>query len=65
MPLTLITGIFGMNFEMMPLLKDRGGFWIVMAAMALMVVVLLFFFRRKRYLEDHAREPVRVDGKRE
>jgi Mg2+ and Co2+ transporter CorA len=65
MPLTLITGIFGMNFEGMPLLKDRAGFWIVMAAMALIVVVLLFFFRRKRYLEDHAREPARIDGKRE
>ena len=52
MPLTLITGIFGMNFVEMPLLKDKEGFWITMGLMAALVVVLLFFFRRKRYLDD-------------
>jgi magnesium transporter len=52
MPLTLITGIFGMNFVDMPLLKDKSGFWITMGSMAVIVVVLLFFFRRKRYLDD-------------
>jgi magnesium/cobalt transport protein CorA len=52
MPLTLITGIFGMNFEYLPLLKDRGGFWATMGAMALIVVGMLLYFRRKRYLED-------------
>jgi magnesium/cobalt transport protein CorA len=52
MPLTLITGIFGMNFSEMPLLKDKEGFWITMGIMAVIVVALLFFFRRKRYLED-------------
>ncbi|TFV99596.1 magnesium transporter [Oxalobacteraceae bacterium OM1] len=52
MPLTLITGIFGMNFVDMPLLKSKDGFWMTMALMAVIVVVLLFFFRRKRYLEE-------------
>jgi magnesium transporter len=52
MPMTLITGIFGMNFVDMPLLKDKAGFWIAMGMMAVVVVVLLFFFRRRRYLED-------------
>ncbi|KIF80295.1 magnesium transporter CorA family protein [Noviherbaspirillum autotrophicum] len=52
MPLTLITGIFGMNFVDMPLIKGRDGFWIAMALMAAIVVVLLFVFRRKRYLDD-------------
>jgi magnesium transporter len=52
MPLTLITGIFGMNFIDMPLLKDKTGFWITMGMMAAIVVVLLFFFRRKRYLDE-------------
>ncbi len=64
MPLTLITGIFGMNFEVMPLLKDRAGFWITMGAMVVMVVVLLFFFRRKRYLEDQVREQAHIDARR-
>jgi magnesium transporter len=52
MPLTLITGIFGMNFVDMPLLKDRAGFWLTMGAMAVIVVAMLFLFRRKRYLEE-------------
>ncbi|MET0964274.1 MAG: magnesium transporter CorA family protein [Noviherbaspirillum sp.] len=64
MPLTLITGIFGMNFEIMPLLKDRAGFWITMGAMVVMVAVLLFFFRRRRYLEDQGRGQAQLDGKR-
>ncbi len=51
MPLTLITGIFGMNFDAMPLLKEKTGFWLTMGFMALIVVGLLAFFRRKRYLE--------------
>ncbi len=54
MPLTVITGIFGMNFVDMPLLKDKAGFWITMGLMAAIVVGLLLFFRRKRYLEDQA-----------
>lgn len=52
MPLTLITGIFGMNFVEMPLLKDGAGFWLTMGAMALIVVAMLFFFRRRRYLDE-------------
>lgn len=52
MPLTLITGIFGMNFIEMPLLKNGEGFWIAMGAMALIVVGLLLLFRNKRYLES-------------
>lgn len=52
MPLTLITGIFGMNFDVMPLVKDVAGFWTAMGLMIVVVVVLLALFWRKRYLED-------------
>lgn len=52
MPLTLITGVFGMNFEVMPLLQNPWGFWISMGIMGLVVCVLLSLFWRKRYLED-------------
>ncbi|MFM2398456.1 MAG: hypothetical protein RL341_613 [Pseudomonadota bacterium] len=51
-PLTLITGIFGMNFEHMPLLKDREGFWWTIGGMAFVAVVLLTYFRAKRYLSE-------------
>lgn len=54
MPLTLVTGIFGMNFDYLPLLKQHDGFWITMGGMVMIVVVMLVFFRRKRYLEDQS-----------
>ncbi|WP_293777829.1 magnesium transporter CorA family protein [uncultured Oxalicibacterium sp.] len=52
MPLTLITGIFGMNFITMPLLQDHYGFWITVGCMLAIMIGLLIFFRRKHYLED-------------
>lgn len=52
MPLTLITGIFGMNFEHMPLLKEAHGFGITMIAMAVIVVLLLLVFHSKRYFDQ-------------
>lgn len=62
MPLTLITGIFGMNFTEMPLLKNHSGFWLTMGAMGVIVVAMLFFFRRKRYLDDRASAHRRRDN---
>ncbi len=52
MPLNLITGIFGMNFDALPLIHSRVGFWIAFGLMACVVVALLLLFRRKRYLGD-------------
>ena len=54
MPLTLITGIFGMNFVKMPMLDNTQGFWIIMGSMLVLVVLLLGYFRSKRYLDDQA-----------
>ena len=50
LPLNLIAGIFGMNFEFIPLLHKQDGFWLAMGAMALIAVVLIMVFWRKRYL---------------
>ncbi|MGS0741886.1 magnesium transporter CorA family protein [Glaciimonas sp. GG7] len=52
MPLTLITGIFGMNFAVIPLLQNKMGFWLTMISMVLIVVGMLAFFHRRRYLES-------------
>lgn len=52
MPLTLITGIFGMNFIEMPLVQYKAGFWIAMGIMGMAMLIALLFFRRKRLLED-------------
>jgi len=50
LPLNLIAGIFGMNFEFVPLVHKAGGFWIAMAAMVLIALLLVIVFWRKRYL---------------
>ena len=51
LPLNLITGLFGMNFETMPLLRDPVGFWITLGTMTGLAAVLIVVFWRKRYLE--------------
>ena len=50
-PLTLISGIFGMNFRHMPLLDDLDGFWITAGAMAAVAAVMLLYFWTRRILE--------------
>jgi Mg2+ and Co2+ transporter CorA len=50
LPLNLITGFFGMNFEFMPLIHQTSGFWWTLGFMVLLVVVVVSIFWRKRYL---------------
>ncbi|WP_341922051.1 magnesium transporter CorA family protein [Polaromonas sp. YR568] len=50
LPLNLITGFFGMNFEFMPLIHQTSGFWWTLGFMVLLVVVVVSVFWRKRYL---------------
>jgi Mg2+ and Co2+ transporter CorA len=50
LPLNLITGIFGMNFDVMPLIHNGGGFWDAALLMLAVACGLWFIFRRKRYL---------------
>jgi magnesium transporter len=50
MPLNLVTGFFGMNFEGLPLIHSMRGFWIVFSIMLFIGVSLSVFFWRKRYL---------------
>ncbi|HEX2011637.1 MAG TPA: CorA family divalent cation transporter [Roseateles sp.] len=50
LPLNLITGIFGMNFDALPLIHSARGFWIAFAAMLLLGLGLGALFWRKRYL---------------
>jgi magnesium transporter len=50
LPLNLITGFFGMNFDGLPLIHSSAGVWLTLGLMFLVVAVLLFVFMRKRYL---------------
>ncbi len=51
MPATLISGIFGMNFKMMPLLDVPAGFLIAIGMMATVAIGLSIVFWRRRWLE--------------
>ena len=55
LPLNLITGFFGMNFEFMPLIHHPTAFWWTFAFMVLIVVVVLTMFMRKRYIARTSR----------
>ena len=55
LPLNLITGFFGMNFEFMPLLHHPTAFWWTVALMVLIVVATGLVFWRKRYIAHSAR----------
>ena len=46
-PLTLLTGIYGMNFEFIPGLKSPTGFWVMLAIMLVTTLLLLFYFYRR------------------
>ncbi|WP_395349249.1 magnesium transporter CorA family protein [Variovorax sp. UC122_21] len=50
LPLNLIAGIFGMNFEFIPLVHKADGFWIAMGSMLAIALLLVLIFWRKRYL---------------
>ncbi|RLU01299.1 magnesium transporter CorA family protein [Ketobacter sp.] len=49
-PLGLLSGIYGMNFEHMPELHSRYGYYILLGVMATVAITLLAFFRRRRWL---------------
>jgi magnesium transporter len=49
-PLTFIAGIYGMNFEYMPELKYRHGYFIVLGAMGIVTIIMLLYFKRKKWM---------------
>lgn len=50
MPLTVITGIYGMNFEHMPELRWHYGYYAVLATMAMIVLGFVVFLSRRKWL---------------
>jgi magnesium transporter len=50
LPLNLVTGFFGMNFDALPLIHSATGFWIAAGIMLILGVGLSVFFWRKNYL---------------
>jgi magnesium transporter len=50
MPLTVITGIYGMNFDFMPELHEPWGYGVTLGLMAAVAGAVLWFFRRRGWL---------------
>ena len=50
LPLNLITGFFGMNFEAFPMIHHPNGLWWTIGVMVLIAVGMGLVFWRKRYL---------------
>jgi len=50
MPLTFLSGIYGMNYVYMPPKDEPWGFYACLAAMALVAVGMIWFFRRRRWI---------------
>lgn len=49
-PLTLLTGVYGMNFEFIPGLKNPVGFWIMLMVMLFSTVFLIIYFYRRHLM---------------
>lgn len=49
-PLSFLAGIYGMNFENMPELKSRSGYFILLSVMGGIATILLLVFRKSRWL---------------
>ncbi|QAY68624.1 magnesium/cobalt transporter CorA [Paenibacillus protaetiae] len=50
MPLTFITGIYGMNFDYIPGMHFKGGSLVLLGLMFFLGVIMLYIFRKKEWL---------------
>lgn len=48
-PLSFLAGIYGMNFENMPELKNQYGYFILLGIMCCIVVFILLYFKHKKW----------------
>jgi len=49
LPMTVISGIFGMNFDVIPIAHHGYGFWMAVGMMVASAVILLAVFRARRW----------------
>ncbi len=55
-PATVIGGIFGMNFDIIPLSHQRGGFYTAVIAMLTIPVLMLFIFWKRGWFAKNVEE---------
>lgn len=51
-PLTFIVGLYGMNFENIPELKMKNGYFIALGVMFLIAILLIFYFKKRGWLSN-------------
>lgn len=49
LPITFIAGVYGMNFDYMPELRYKYGYFMVLGLMAFIVITTFIYFRRKKW----------------
>lgn len=49
-PVTFVAGVWGMNFQFLPLTEPKYGFAIIMLVMLSMMVLLFFWFKRNKWM---------------
>ncbi len=49
-PLTFLAGIYGMNFENIPELKYKYGYYIFWAVLLIILISLIIYFKRRKWL---------------
>ncbi|SDR71668.1 magnesium transporter [Polaribacter sp. KT25b] len=48
-PLTFLAGIYGMNFENIPELKAKNGYYILLVVMVIITIISVWYFKRKKW----------------
>ncbi|MFM9988063.1 magnesium/cobalt transporter CorA [Flavobacterium sp.] len=49
MPLTFIVGVYGMNFENMPELHWKYGYFVILGCMLILLLGMIFYFKKKKW----------------
>jgi magnesium transporter len=49
-PLSFLAGVYGMNFDFMPELKLRYGYYILLGGMACVAVGMLLYFKKRKWI---------------
>ena len=57
LPLTFIAGVYGMNFDNMPELRSRYGYFAVIVLMIVIAIGMLYFFRKRGWIGRSEEEP--------
>ena len=63
LPLSLIAGIYGMNFENMPELKSQNGYYATIGVMVILTIGLLIYFWKRGWIFQ--KDVVEIETKRE